>query len=135
MHCKICFCDDHVQSKITAFQKGKGYDCKKCLKPLSETKLLSVSARSISFGRLAYDDAHRGEDDDDEDGAGGGGGSYSYMDAYGDEDDVEEGFSNIKLGDYDDDYYNEEDEEGEDDDDDDDEDDDDEEGDDDEDDE
>jgi hypothetical protein len=115
MQCKICFCDDHVQSKITAFTKEKGINCKKCLKPLSETKLLSVSARSISFGRLAYDDSHRGGDDDDDYGDGGAGytGGYSYMNAYSDEEDVEEGFSNIKLGEYDDDFYNEEDEEDE----------------------
>jgi len=67
MKCKICFCDDHVKRKGHTYKKNEAYPCPKCGYPTDETKSLSVSTRSYTYGRQAHND------DDD-----GGSGYSSY---------------------------------------------------------
>eukprot|EP00794_Sanderia_malayensis_P017672 gene17672-19434_t len=74
LRCKICFCDDHVKRKGVKYTRGQIYPCPKCSHPTHETKDLSMSTRSVDFGRKAqYDD-----DDDDYNSFSYGGGATGY---------------------------------------------------------
>ncbi|TKC52952.1 hypothetical protein EI555_009356, partial [Monodon monoceros] len=46
-----CFCDDHTRSKVFKQEKGKQPPCPKCGHETQETKDLSMSTRSLKFGR------------------------------------------------------------------------------------
>ncbi|EMP28262.1 hypothetical protein UY3_14635 [Chelonia mydas] len=46
-----CFCDDHTRSKVFKQEKGKEPPCPKCGHETQETKDLSMSTRSLKFGR------------------------------------------------------------------------------------
>lgn len=89
LKCKTCFCEDHVKRKGVKYDNKKSYPCPKCNYETSQTKDLSMSTRSLKYGRQgqAQDD-----DDDDYEGYGGydgaaGGSGYSYQD-YDDDDEV-----------------------------------------------
>ncbi|XP_031572685.1 zinc finger protein 330 homolog [Actinia tenebrosa] len=97
LRCKVCFCDDHVRRKGVKYTRGQAFPCPKCGNETKETKDLSMSTRSHTYGRQKFDD------DDDEEYSGGfsfggysfGGASagYSYgndEDDYDDEEDEEE---------------------------------------------
>jgi hypothetical protein len=63
------------------YDKNKAYPCPKCNYETSQTKDLSMSTRSLKYGRQqqAQDDDDYGDDDYDSYGAAGGSGySYSY---------------------------------------------------------
>lgn len=94
LKCKICFCEDHVKRKGVKYdKKDVSYPCPKCNYMTSETKDLSMSTRSIKYGRQGMADDDEDYDDDYEGGAYGGGyGSYSYGD---DDDDDEEGSDEV----------------------------------------
>lgn len=87
LKCKVCYCEDHVKRKGFKYEKGKAFPCPKCNFETSQTKDLSMSTRSLKYGRQAQ--VH---DDDDDDygsydyGAAGGSG-YSYQDDGNDESD------------------------------------------------
>ncbi|XP_038611189.1 zinc finger protein 330 isoform X2 [Tachyglossus aculeatus] len=51
LRCKACFCDDHTRSKVFKQEKGKEPPCPKCGHETQETKDLSMSTRSLKFGR------------------------------------------------------------------------------------
>lgn len=90
LRCKICFCDDHVRRKGVKVQRGQAIPCPKCGYNTSETKDLSVSTKTLQYGKqgMSY-----GDDDDDDDGGYGGGGEFSYGASsitYGDDDDDED---------------------------------------------
>ncbi|CAL8331452.1 unnamed protein product [Lota lota] len=51
LRCKACYCDDHARSKVFKQEKGKGPPCPKCGHETQETKDLSMSTRSVKFGR------------------------------------------------------------------------------------
>ncbi|NWR17725.1 ZN330 protein, partial [Emberiza fucata] len=51
LRCKACFCDDHVRSKVFKQEKGKKPPCPKCGHETQQTKDLSMSTRSLKFGR------------------------------------------------------------------------------------
>ncbi|NWH30388.1 ZN330 protein, partial [Chloropsis hardwickii] len=51
LRCKACFCDDHVRSKVFKQEKGKEPPCPKCGHETQQTKDLSMSTRSLKFGR------------------------------------------------------------------------------------
>ncbi|KAM5233582.1 zinc finger protein 330 isoform 2-T5 [Hipposideros larvatus] len=51
LRCKACFCDDHTRSKVFKQEKGKQPPCPKCGHETQETKDLSMSTRSLKFGR------------------------------------------------------------------------------------
>ncbi|XP_018591153.2 zinc finger protein 330 [Scleropages formosus] len=53
LRCKACFCDDHTRSKVFKQEKGKAPPCPKCGHETQETKDLSMSTRSVKFGRHA----------------------------------------------------------------------------------
>uniref|UniRef100_A0A4W3K7Q8 Zinc finger protein 330 n=1 Tax=Callorhinchus milii TaxID=7868 RepID=A0A4W3K7Q8_CALMI len=53
LRCKACYCDDHVRSKVFKQEKGKAPPCPKCGHETQETKDLSMSTRSVKFGRQA----------------------------------------------------------------------------------
>ncbi|CAH2301056.1 zinc finger 330 [Pelobates cultripes] len=88
LRCKACFCDDHARSKVFKAEKGKPPPCPKCGHETQETKNLSMSTRSLKFGRQSGAD--------DEDGASGyedywknlasGGNNYEYDEEEDDED-------------------------------------------------
>jgi len=94
LRCKACYCDDHAKSKVFKQEKGKAPPCPKCGHETQETKDLSMSTRTLKFGRQA------GADDDDyyDDGASGydsywknlASGSRDQEDDYGEDDDYEE---------------------------------------------
>ncbi|KAL6089560.1 hypothetical protein STEG23_007317 [Scotinomys teguina] len=46
-----CFCDEHTRSKVFKQEKGKQPPCPKCGHETQETKDLSMSTRSLKFGR------------------------------------------------------------------------------------
>ncbi|PKK28982.1 zinc finger protein 330 [Columba livia] len=48
---QACFCDDHVRSKVFKQEKGKEPPCPKCGHETQQTKDLSMSTRSLKFGR------------------------------------------------------------------------------------
>lgn len=77
LRCKICFCDDHVRRKGIKYTKGDPFPCPKCGHPTKETKELSMSTKTIAYGKQDYDD--------DDEGASGWGGYGSY--SYGNDDD------------------------------------------------
>uniref|UniRef100_A0A8C5RB79 Zinc finger protein 330 n=1 Tax=Leptobrachium leishanense TaxID=445787 RepID=A0A8C5RB79_9ANUR len=91
LRCKACFCDDHARSKVFKAEKGKAPPCPKCGHETQETKNLSMSTRSLKFGRQS------GADDED-DGASGyenywknaaqGGSNYDFDEE--EEDDAED---------------------------------------------
>ncbi|KAJ8403630.1 hypothetical protein AAFF_G00349560 [Aldrovandia affinis] len=51
LRCKACFCDDHARSKVFKQEKGKAPPCPKCGHETQETKDLSISTRTVKFGR------------------------------------------------------------------------------------
>ncbi|GAB1293354.1 Zinc finger protein 330 [Apodemus speciosus] len=51
LRCKACFCDEHTRSKVFKQEKGKQPPCPKCGHETQETKDLSMSTRSLKFGR------------------------------------------------------------------------------------
>ncbi|KAJ7326931.1 hypothetical protein JRQ81_016690 [Phrynocephalus forsythii] len=51
LRCKACFCDDHARSKVFKQEKGKEPPCPKCGHETQQTKDLSMSTRSLRFGR------------------------------------------------------------------------------------
>ncbi|KAM8842325.1 zinc finger protein 330 isoform 1-T2 [Synchiropus picturatus] len=65
LRCKACYCDDHSKSKVFKQEKGKAPPCPKCGHETQETKDLSMSTRTLKFGRQTEDD------DDYDDGASG----------------------------------------------------------------
>lgn len=106
LKCKICFCEDHVKRKGFKYEKNKPIPCPKCNYETSQTKDLSMSTRTLKYGRQHLAD----EDDDDEDYAAGG--SYSYGGA-GNYDDEDESDDESDEEDSEDDEDEEEDEEEE----------------------
>lgn len=91
LRCKACYCSDHVRSKVFKQEKGKVPPCPKCGHETQETKDLSMSTRSMKFGRQS------GLDDGGESGydaywknlASGGGETTVYEDEEYGEDDEE----------------------------------------------
>lgn len=80
-----------MKRKGVKYEKNKAIPCPKCNYETSETKELSMSTRTLKYGRQGH-----GQDDEDEDydsyGAGASSG-YSYQeddDNYSDDDDEEE---------------------------------------------
>lgn len=62
LRCKICFCDDHVWRKGVKHTRGQIPPCPKCGYETKETKTLSMSTRTHTYGRQKeYDDDY---DDD-----------------------------------------------------------------------
>ncbi|KAL8207100.1 UNVERIFIED_CONTAM: hypothetical protein K2H54_044488 [Gekko kuhli] len=53
LRCKACFCDDHTRSKVFKHEKGREPPCPKCGHETQQTKDLSMSTRSLRFGRQA----------------------------------------------------------------------------------
>ncbi|XP_048827069.1 zinc finger protein 330 isoform X2 [Brienomyrus brachyistius] len=51
LRCKACFCDDHTRSKVFKQEKGKAPPCPKCGHETQGTKDLSMSTRTVKFGR------------------------------------------------------------------------------------
>uniref|UniRef100_A0ACB8E844 Uncharacterized protein n=1 Tax=Sphaerodactylus townsendi TaxID=933632 RepID=A0ACB8E844_9SAUR len=51
LRCKACFCDEHTRSKVFKHEKGHEPPCPKCGHETQETKDLSMSTRSLRFGR------------------------------------------------------------------------------------
>lgn len=98
LRCKACYCDDHAKSKVFKHEKGKAPPCPKCGHETQETKDLSMSTRSLKFGRQSCAD----EDDDGYYGEGAsgydsywknlssGGGGQDYDDAEDDDDEDED---------------------------------------------
>lgn len=56
LRCKACYCDNHVKGKVYKQEKGKGLPCPKCGHMTQETKDLSMSTRSLKFGRQTGDE-------------------------------------------------------------------------------
>ncbi|KAG7239238.1 hypothetical protein INR49_029883 [Caranx melampygus] len=54
-HSSACYCDDHAKSKVFKQEKGKAPPCPKCGHETQETKDLSMSTRTLKFGRQAGD--------------------------------------------------------------------------------
>uniref|UniRef100_A0A674NX25 Zinc finger protein 330 n=1 Tax=Takifugu rubripes TaxID=31033 RepID=A0A674NX25_TAKRU len=110
LRCKACFCDEHAKSKVYKQEKGKAPPCPKCGHETQETKDLSMSTRTLKFGRQAGADEY---DDDYDNGASGYDAYWKNLASGGQRDDYREEDED------EDDDYEEEDEEEEDDDDDD----------------
>ncbi|KXJ20796.1 zinc finger protein 330 homolog [Exaiptasia diaphana] len=72
LRCKLCFCDDHVRRKGIKYTRGQSIPCPKCGHETKETKDLSMSTRSHTFGRQKYND------DSDDEMAGYSYGAFSY---------------------------------------------------------
>ena len=68
LRCKVCFCDDHVRRKGVKYARGAALPCPKCGQDTQETKDLSMSVRTVDFGR------QRGDEDNAT--------SYHYSDSY-----------------------------------------------------
>lgn len=64
LKCKVCYCDDHVKRKGFKYDKNKPIPCPKCNFDTSQTKDLSMSTRSLKYGRQQQTND---EDDDDYD--------------------------------------------------------------------
>lgn len=90
LRCKICFCDIHVKRKGIKYIVGDAYPCPKCGFTTKETKALSMSTRTVKFGRQRYNDEYEYDDDDDDETAGAVGGGYHYNYEYNDDDDADE---------------------------------------------
>ncbi|MEE6461449.1 hypothetical protein FKM82_001293 [Ascaphus truei] len=60
LRCKACFCDDHARSKVFKTEKGKEPPCPKCGHETQQTKDLSMSTRSLKFGRQSGTDEGEG---------------------------------------------------------------------------
>ncbi|CAK6958612.1 zinc finger protein 330 [Scomber scombrus] len=94
MSFQACYCDDHAKSKVFKQEKGKAPPCPKCGHETQETKDLSMSTRTLKFGRQAgadddyYDDGASGYDSYWKNLASGGG--RDQEDDYGEDDDYEE---------------------------------------------
>lgn len=93
LKCKICFCEDHVRRKGFKYEKNKAIPCPKCNFDTNETKDLSMSTRSLKYGRQG-----QAQDDDDDDynsyGAGASGYSgYSYQESSEDHVESDEDYS------------------------------------------
>jgi len=57
LRCKICYCDTHVLSAATKFDKKRSeYPCKKCHYILKEVKDLSMSVHKIKYGRKTIEE-------------------------------------------------------------------------------
>lgn len=76
LKCKICFCEDHVKRKGFKYEKNKAIPCPKCNFETSETKDLSMSTRTMKYGRQGQ----ANDEDDDDYNSYGAGSSYSYQD-------------------------------------------------------
>lgn len=84
LKCKVCYCEDHVKRKGFKYDKNKAIPCPKCNYDTNETKDLSMSTRSLKYGRQGQ---NQEDDDDDYDGAAGSSYPYNYKDdAESDED-------------------------------------------------
>uniref|UniRef100_A0A1A8BNG5 Zinc finger protein 330 n=1 Tax=Nothobranchius kadleci TaxID=1051664 RepID=A0A1A8BNG5_NOTKA len=96
LRCKACYCDDHAKSKVFKQEKGKAPPCPKCGHETQETKDLSMSTRTLKFGRQAggdddYDDDYDSYDAYWKNAAAEGGGNQNYdEDEYDEEDEDEE---------------------------------------------
>ncbi|KAG2465591.1 ZN330 protein, partial [Polypterus senegalus] len=117
-----CYCDDHARSKVFKHEKGKEPPCPKCGHETQGTKDLSMSTRSLKFGRQSGTDDGDGASGYDaywrsvSSGGGGAGGEDEEEEEedeeeYGDEDEeddeeedkesdieVSEPFSELNLG-------------------------------------
>jgi hypothetical protein len=95
----VCYCEDHVKRKGFKYEKNKPIPCPKCNYETSQTKDLSMSTRTLKYGRQQQ--AHDDDDDDYE------GGDYtSYRGASGytyDEDDDDDESDDEDYSDDDDD--------------------------------
>ncbi|KAL5473132.1 hypothetical protein EMCRGX_G027578 [Ephydatia muelleri] len=108
LRCKLCYCDDHVRRKGVKYPKGEPIPCPKCSFEMKETKDLSMSTKSVDYGRQG---ASYGNDDDDSDDGQSGAGFYGYTPAYygggggdsddddDDDDDSDDGGSDDSEGD------------------------------------
>lgn len=89
LKCKVCYCEDHVKRKGFKYDKNKAIPCPKCNFDTNETKDLSMSTRSLKYGRQGH-----GQDDDDYDSYGAAGGSgytgYTYQEEGGDDESDED---------------------------------------------
>lgn len=74
LRCKACYCADHVRSKVFKQEKNHNPPCPKCGHETQQTKDLSMSTRSVKFGRQSGVGDDGGEDDDSYGGYGGYGG-------------------------------------------------------------
>jgi NOA36 protein len=79
LKCKTCYCEDHVKRKGVKYDKNKAYPCPKCNYETSQTKDLSMSTRSLKYGRQGMNNDEDDDDDYNSYGAAGGSG-YSYQD-------------------------------------------------------
>ncbi|RXN01905.1 Zinc finger protein 330 [Acipenser ruthenus] len=88
-----CYCGDHIRSKVFKQEKGKEPPCPKCGHETQETKDLSMSTRSLKFGRQSGADDGDGASGYDAywknlASGGGAGGDEDYDDEeYGDDED------------------------------------------------
>lgn len=90
LRCKACFCDDHARSKVFKQEKGRPPPCPKCGHETQETKDLSMSTRSVKFGRqsgMENADGASGYDDYWKNMASGGSNAGTQYDGYGEDDD------------------------------------------------
>lgn len=62
----VCYCEDHVRRKGFKYEKNKAIPCPKCNYETSQTKDLSMSTRTLKYGRQQQ--AHDDDYDDDYDG-------------------------------------------------------------------
>ncbi|XP_018418916.1 PREDICTED: zinc finger protein 330 [Nanorana parkeri] len=88
LRCKACFCDDHARSKVFKTEKGKEPPCPKCGHETQQTKNLSMSIRTLKYGRQSGAD-------EDENGASGYDNYWKNLasggtNTYDDDDDEEE---------------------------------------------
>lgn len=88
LKCKICYCDDHVRRKGVRYAKGASFPCPKCGHNTTETKDLSMSTRSYTYGRQTQDEAEQG----------GWAGYGNYTGSYGEEDGAGGGVSEYYGG-------------------------------------
>ena len=79
LKCKTCYCEDHVKRKGVKYDKNKAYPCPKCNYETSQTKDLSMSTRSLKYGRQQQANDEYDDEDGDYDSYGAAGGSgYTY---------------------------------------------------------
>lgn len=64
LRCKACYCEDHVRRKGVKYVRGGSIPCPKCGYETKETKDLSMSTRSHTYGR--HGGSRLGDDNDDE---------------------------------------------------------------------
>lgn len=86
----VCYCEDHVKRKGFKYEKNKAIPCPKCNYDTSQTKDLSMSTRSLKYGRQQQ----QGFDEDDENYEGGdydyGASSYNYDEDDDDDDESDD---------------------------------------------